>query len=127
MLFRSAFNLNAAGVASATCVKSGAGYKVTVKLVAEKGSGLTYVPKYHSQIFDTLSLTNDDFKPFTPKGTTVEYLGGTFSFATDAQGRVVSVDLIEPARVDSGLAIFGVEGIHANFNGDWQQHYTFKY
>ena len=120
-----AYNLNAAGVASATCVKSGAGYKVTVKLVKENVSGLGKSPVYHAQIFDTLNLTEKSFGPFTPIRVDMTYDQGTLSFTTDAQGRIVSISVNEPAIVDCDLKK-GIT-IKANFTGFWKQDYTLTY
>ena len=51
---RASYNVDPAGVKSASCVKQGSGWKVSITLVTESGEGLTYVPKYHSSCFDTL-------------------------------------------------------------------------
>ena len=125
---RAAYNVNPAGVKSASCVKQGNGWKVSITLVVESGEGLTFVPKHHGSCFDTLSLTPDDFKPFSPKSTKVNYQSGTFTFVLNADGTLASINVSEPANVVCRLT-FGNSnvGIDANFTGTWQQQYTFAY
>ena len=120
-----AYNVPAEGVKSATCVKQGSGWKVSITLVPESGTGLQYVPKYHSKCFDTLSLSEDDFKPFTPKSTTVNYQSGTYTFVLGADGRIASISVSEPANVVCKLSL-GIS-IDADFTGTWRQDYTFTY
>lgn len=120
-----AYNVPAEGVKSATCVKQGSGWKVSITLVPESGTGLQYVPKYHSKCFDTLSLSEDDFKPFTPKSTTVNYQSGTYTFVLGADGRITSISVSEPANVVCKLSL-GIS-IDADFTGTWRQDYTFTY
>lgn len=125
---RAAYNVNPAGVKSASCVKQGNGWKVSITLVVESGEGLTFVPTHHGSCFDTLSLTPDDFKPFNPKSTKVTYQSGTFTFVLRADGTLASISVSEPANVVCRLT-FGNSnvGIDANFTGTWQQQYTFAY
>lgn len=125
---RAAYKVNPAGVKSASCVKQGNGWKVSIALVTESGEGLTFVPKHHGSCFDTLSLTPDDFKPFSPKSTKVNYQSGTFTFVLNADGTLASINVSEPANVVCKLT-FGNSnvGIDANFTGTWQQQYTFAY
>ena len=123
-----AYNVPAEGVKSATCVKQGSGWKVSITLVPESGTGLQYVPKYHSKCFDTLTLTEDDFSPFKPKSTTVNYQSGTYTFDLGADGRITSISVSEPANVVCTLTIGGSNsGIDADFTGTWRQDYTFTY
>ena len=120
-----AYNVPKEGVKSATCVKQGSGWKVSITLVPESGTGLQYVPKYHSKCFDTLSLSEDDFKPFTPKSTTVNYQSGTYTFVLGADGKITSISVSEPANVVCKLSL-GIS-IDADFTGTWRQDYTFTY
>ena len=122
---RASYNVDPAGVKSASCVKQGSGWKVSITLVTESGEGLTYVPKYHGSCFDTLSLTPDDFKPFSPKSTKVNYQSGTFTFVLNADGTLASINVSEPANVICKLKK-GIS-IDADFTGIWQQQYTFVY
>lgn len=120
-----AYNVPKEGVKSATCVKQGSGWKVSITLVPESGTGLQYVPKYHSKCFDTLSLSEDNFKPFTPKSTTVNYQSGTYTFVLGADGRITSISVSEPANVVCKLSLgFSID---ADFTGTWKQDYTFTY
>lgn len=125
---RASYNVDPAGVKAASCVKQGSGWKVSITLVTESGEGLTFVPKHHGSCFDTLSLTPDDFKPFSPKSTKVNYQSGTFTFVLNADGTLASINVSEPANVVCKLT-FGNSnvGIDANFTGTWQQQYTFVY
>ncbi len=120
-----AYNLSVAGVQAATCTKQGDGWKVSVTLVPETGTGLQYVPKYHGACFDTLSLTNEDFAPFEPVSTTVNYQSGTYTFVLNADGTIASINVSEPANVVCKLK-FGF-AIDADFTGVWKQEYTFTY
>ncbi len=122
------YNVDPAGVQSASCVKQGSGWKVSITLVTESGDGLTYVPKHHGSCFDTLSLTPEDFKPFSPQSTNVTYQSGTFTFVLNADGTLASINVSEPAKVVCKLTIGGSSiGIDADFTGTWQQQYTFTY
>ena len=124
---RAAYNVNPAGVKSASCVKQG-NWKVSITLVVESGEGLTFVPTHHGSCFDTLSLTPDDFKPFNPKSTKVTYQSGTFTFVLRADGTLASISVSEPANVVCRLT-FGNSnvGIDADFTGTWKQDFTFTY
>lgn len=122
------YNVDPAGVKSASCVKQGSGWKVSITLITESGDGLTYVPKHHGSCFDTLSLTPEDFKPFSPQSTNVTYQSGTFTFVLNADGTLASINVSEPAKVVCTLTIGGSsKGIDADFTGTWQQQYTFTY
>lgn len=126
---RAAYNVDPnKGVKSASCVKQGSGWKVSITLVVESGEGLTFVPTHHGSCFDTLSLTPDDFKPFSPKSTKVTYQSGTFTFVLNADGTLASINVSEPANVVCKLT-FGNSnvGIDANFTGTWKQDFTFTY
>ena len=122
---RASYKVDPAGVKSASCVKQGSGWKVSITLVTESGEGLTYVPKYHGSCFDTLSLTKDSFGPFEPVSTKVNYQSGTFTFVLNADGTLASINVSEPANVICKLKK-GVS-IDADFTGIWQQQYTFVY
>ena len=122
---RASYKVDPAGVKSASCVKQGSGWKVSITLVTESGEGLTYVPKYHSSCFDTLSLTKDSFGPFEPVSTKVNYQSGTFTFVLNADGTLASINVSEPANVICKLKK-GIS-IDADFTGIWQQQYTFVY
>ena len=125
---RAAYNVNPAGVKSASCVKQGNGWKVSITLIVESGEGLTFVPTHHGSCFDTLSLTPDDFKPFSPKSTKVTYQSGTFTFVLNADGTLASISVSEPANVVCRLTFGNSKvGIDANFTGTWKQDFTFTY
>lgn len=122
---KASYKVDATGVKSASCTKQGNGWKVTFTLVKESGEGLVFVPKYHSTCFDTLSLTPDDFSPFEPVSTTVNYECGTFTCVFNADGTIASINVNEPANVVCKLKMgFAID---ADFTGTWQQQYTFSY
>ena len=122
---RAAYNVNPAGVKSASCVKQGSGWKVSITLVTESGEGLTFVPTHHGSCFDTLSLTKDSFGPFEPVSTKVNYQSGTFTFVLNADGTLASINVTEPANVVCKLKK-GIS-IDADFTGTWKQDFTFTY
>jgi len=120
-----AYNLSVDGVQAATCTKQGDGWKVSITLAPETGTGLRYVPTHHGSCFDTLSLTEDDFAPFEPVSTTVNYMMGTYSFVLNADGTIASIKVAEPANVVCKLKLgFAID---ADFTGTWKQEYTFTY
>ncbi len=121
----SAYNVDPAGVKTASCVAQGSGWKVSITLIPESGEGLTYVPKHHGSCFDTLSLTEDSFGPFEPVSTKVNYQSGTFTFILKADGTLSSISVSEPANVVCKLKK-GIS-IDADFTGTWKQDYTFTY
>lgn len=122
---RAAYNVNPAGVKSASCVKQGNGWKVSITLIVESGEGLTFVPTHHGSCFDTLSLTKDSFGPFEPVSTKVNYQSGTFTFVLNADGTLASINVSEPANVVCKLKK-GIS-IDADFTGTWKQDFTFTY
>ena len=120
-----AYNLSPDGVQAATCAKYGDGWKVTIILAPETGTGLQYVPTHHGSCFDTLSLTEEDFKPFEPVSTTVNYMMGSYSFVINPDGTFASITVAEPANVVCKLKMgFAID---ADFTGTWKQEYTFTY
>lgn len=122
---RAAYNVNPAGIKSASCVKQGNGWKVSITLIVESGEGLTFVPTHHGSCFDTLSLTKDSFGPFEPVSTKVNYQSGTFTFVLNADGTLASINVTEPANVVCKLKK-GIS-IDADFTGTWKQDFTFTY
>ncbi len=122
---RAAYNVNPAGVKSASCVKQGNGWKVSITLIVESGEGLTFVPTHHGSCFDTLSLTKDSFGSFEPVSTKVNYQSGTFTFVLNADGTLASINVTEPANVVCKLKK-GIS-IDADFTGTWKQDFTFTY
>lgn len=122
---RAAYNVSPAGVKSASCVKQGNGWKVSITLIVESGEGLTFVPTHHGSCFDTLSLTKDSFGPFEPVSTKVNYQSGTFTFVLNADGTLASINVTEPANVVCKLKK-GIS-IDADFTGTWKQDFTFTY
>lgn len=118
--------LQAAGVKSASCVKSGSGWKVTISLRTETVNELNGVPKYTSQCMDTLSLTADDLKPFTLESAKVNYIGCKIIAVLDSAGRFTKLDITTPANI-TGKLKYGFIGINADVTGTYEGNFTFSY
>jgi hypothetical protein len=118
--------LEPAGVSSASCVKSGSGWKVTIALKKETVNSLSGVPKYTSQCMDTLDLTADDLKPFTLQSARVDYVNCKIEAVLDAQGSITKLDITTPAQI-TGKLKYGILGINADVTGTYKGNYTFAY
>ncbi len=114
------------GVASATCVKSGSGWKVTIALKPESVNQLSGVPKYTAQCMDTLSLTDDDLNPFTLQSAKVTYSNCKITAVMDSLGRITKLDVSTPATI-TGKLKYGFIGIDADITGNYNGNYTFAY
>ena len=118
------------GVKSATCVKSGSGWKVTIVMNDDKTSGanaLVDKPKYVSKCMDTLNLGPDDLKPFKLQDANVNYSGCKIEAIFDSQGRMTKLDVTTPAYITGNLSLAGVKLIEANVEGNYRGNYTFTY
>lgn len=118
--------LEPAGVSSASCVKNGSGWKVTIALKKETVNSLSGVPKYTAQCMDTLGLTPDDLKPFTLQSAQVDYINCAIVAVLDAQGRITKLDITTPAQI-TGKLKYGLIGINADVTGTYKGNYTFTY
>jgi len=118
--------LEPAGVSSASCIKSGSGWKVTIALKRETVNSLSGVPKYTAQCMDTLGLTADDLKPFTLQSAQVDYINCAIEAVLDAQGRITKLDITTPAQI-TGKLKYGLIGINADVTGTYKGNYTFTY
>jgi len=123
--------LDVAGVASATCVAEGSGWKVTIKLKEETDknlTGLAYRPVYHAQCMPPLELKPEDLDPFALKNGTLSYRGGTVTAVVNKDGRLDSLKLDEPVYADGKVGHKSVPiDFAAEISGAWHQHSTFKY
>lgn len=125
----SEINPSDSGVKSASCVKSGSGWKVTIVMNDDKTSGasaLSDKPKYVSRCMDTLSLTNEDLDPFTLENAVVNYTGCKIDAVFDSQGRFTKLDISTPANI-TGKLKYGIIGINADVTGNYKGNYTFAY
>ncbi len=114
------------GVASATCVPSGNGWRVTIALKTETVNSLSGVPKYTAQCMDTLSLTDDDLNPFTLQSANVTYTNCSIDAVMDSLGRITKLDIETPATI-TGRLKYGFVGIDADVTGNYKGNYTFAY
>ncbi len=83
--------LTEAGVANATCVAEGDGYKMTITIVAEKSTfdGTNTVnPVNHEAIMDPLNLATLDADPITITAADMSYPGATVEATVDGEGRL---------------------------------------
>lgn len=125
----SEINPSDSGVKSASCVKSGSGWKINIVMKDDKTSGtnaLNDKPKYVSRCMDTLDLTNEDLKPFTLENAVVNYTGCKIDAVFDAQGRLTKLDITTPANI-TGKLKYGIIGINADVTGNYRGNYTFAY
>jgi len=121
--------LEPAGVKSASCVKSGAGWKITINLKSETVNGLNSVPKYHAQCMDTLNMSDEDLKPFKLTGNpTVTYAdGGKIVCTVNNTGLLTEIHIAEPARIVGTLSWTIVDLIDLDVTGTWKQDITLTY
>jgi len=121
--------LQAAGVKSATCTKTGTGWKIVITLKAETVNSLNKKPKYHAQCMDTLNMSDDDLKPFKLTGSpTVTYTDKTTIISTvNAKGLLNNVHVAEPARIKGTLSWSFVDLIKLDVTGTWKQDITLTY
>ena len=83
--------LTEAGIANATAVADGDGYKMTITLVAEKSTfdGTNTVnPVQHESIMDPLNLATLDVNPIVITEADMSYPGATVEVKVDGQGRL---------------------------------------
>ncbi len=90
--------LTEAGIASASATAEGDGYKMTIKLVAEKSSfdGTNTVnPVNHESIMDPLNLATLDI-PLEITAADMDYPGATVEATVDGQGRLTKLSVVMP-------------------------------
>lgn len=123
--------LEPAGVASASCVKRGSGWRVTIVLKTETVSGngiagVNAVPKYASQCMDTLDLKASDLEPATVRSATVKYENCKIVADINGQGRITALEIDTPAEVSGSVR---VSVINANIvlTGLYRGRYVFTY
>ncbi|MBR2892665.1 MAG: hypothetical protein IKB94_02310, partial [Clostridia bacterium] len=91
--------LTEAGIANATCVAEGDGYKMTITIVAEKSTfdGTNTVnPVNHEAVMDPLNLATLDADPITITAADMNYPGATIVATVDGEGRLTSHSLKMP-------------------------------
>jgi len=123
--------LEAAGVKSASCVKSGTGWKILITLKTETETDFSAVPKYHSECMDTTMGTKSGIQTmFTISSPKVIYTDkSTITAIVNAKGLLSSVNIYEPDDLSGVLAAIYVptKTLKIHLTGVWQQNLTFKY
>ncbi|MEI6578556.1 MAG: hypothetical protein WCN92_03735, partial [Eubacteriales bacterium] len=122
-----ASTLEVSGVKSATCVKSGTGWKISIALKAETTNNLNDTPRYHGECMDTVSITANDLKPFTLVSAKVVYTDkSTIKAVVNAKGLLDNVNIYEPDDL-TGVLQYSFIKVNAVLTGIWEQYLTFKY
>ncbi|MFI3142301.1 MAG: hypothetical protein R3Y27_08360 [Clostridia bacterium] len=123
----SAFNLDPAGIASASAVQDGDSVVYTVTLIEETATYDSPVAPYHQSTVGYLDLT-DIGLPSTVSidDATLNYHGSTMTITVDSQGRVTIFDVAFPMD-GSGTASISVFSGSAEFEGSMDQTWTFTY
>jgi len=123
--------LEAAGVKSASCVKSGTGWKILITLKTETETDFSAVPKYHSECMDTTMGTKSGLQTmFTISSSKVIYTDkSTITAVVNAKGLLSSVSIVEPDDLSGVLAAIYVptKTLKIHLTGVWQQDLNFKY
>ena len=122
--------LESAGVKSASCVKSGTGWKILITLKTETETDFFAVPRYHGECMDTLGMKSDIQVMFTITSEKVIYSDkSTITAVINAKGLLDSVSIVEPDDLSGTMASVAVPAkkIAIKVTGLWQQNLTFKY
>ena len=125
--YKTLSELEAAGVKSATCVKNGTGWKVSIVLKPEQTTNLNDHPKYNYQCMDTVNISNDDLKPFTLGGAQVSYQGSTITAQINSKGLLDSLTLYEPDSISGTLKYSFISLITTTIVGTWQSKTIYTY
>lgn len=115
------------GASSAICTKDGDNFKIVIKLKEEKGTNINFTPPQHASCIDTLSITAEDLGDFTIKNENVKYTGATITAVFDNQGRIVSLNILEPVFITGNMGYKGTGSFEAHVDGAWHQIISCKY
>lgn len=121
--------LTEAGIANATCVADGDGYKMTITLVSEKATfdGTNTVnPANHESCLDPLNLATLDVNPITITNADMTYPGATLEVTVDGQGRMTVFSVKLPLS-GSGTGGMGFIKATVGLEGSLDDLYTFTY
>ncbi len=123
----SAFNLDPAGIASASAAQDGDNVVYTVTLIEETATYASPVAPYHQTTVGYLDLT-DIGLPSTVSidEATLNYHGSTMTIIVDSEGRVTSFDVEFPMDGGGTASISFFSG-SAEFEGSMDQTWTFTY
>ncbi|MEI6578557.1 MAG: hypothetical protein WCN92_03740 [Eubacteriales bacterium] len=125
--YKTLSELQAAGVKSASCVKNGTGWKVSIVLKPEQTTNLNDHPKYNYQCMDTVNISNDDLKPFTLGGAQVSYKGSTIAAQINSKGFLDTLTLYEPDSISGTLKYSFINLITTTIVGTWQSKTIYTY
>lgn len=118
--------LQAAGVKSASIVKSGSNYVVTIVTIAEKTTLANPKPKYADQCAAPLDLGNVDLGPIKITQADINYPGVTLKATVNAKGTLVSSSIDQPLNGSGTANVIGLKP-SATVHGAWTQKNTYKY
>lgn len=121
--------LTEAGIANATCVADGDGYKMTITLVSEKATfdGTNTVnPSHHESCLDPLNLATLDVSPISITNADMTYPGATLEVTVDGQGRMTLFSVKLPLS-GSGTGGMGFIKATVGLEGSLDDVYKFTY
>ena len=115
--------LPASGVQSASCTKSGNGYKIQIKLKPESTNSFSVQPPNHKACMDCLNMTDEDLKPFTCENCTIGYNGGTITANVNDKGLITEFHVYNPMHITGTLKWTAIKGT-AVIDASWKQDLT---
>ena len=118
--------LEAAGVKTASIVKSGSNYVVTIVTIAEKTTLQNSKAKYVSQCAAPLDLASVDLGPIKIIQADMNYPGVTIKATVSANGTLVSSSIDQPLNGTGTANVIGLKP-SATVHGAWTQKNTYKY
>lgn len=118
--------LEAAGVKTASIVKSGSNYVVTIVTIAEKTTLQNPKAKYVSQCAAPLDLASVDLGPIKIIQADMNYPGVTIKATVSANGTLVSSSIDQPLNGTGTANVIGLKP-SATVHGAWTQKNTYKY
>lgn len=118
--------LEAAGVKTASIVKNGSNYVVTIVTIAEKTTLQNPKAKYVSQCAAPLDLASVDLGPIKIIQADMNYPGVTIKATVSAKGTLVSSSIDQPLNGTGTANVFSFKP-SATVHGAWTQKNTYKY
>lgn len=118
--------LEAAGVKTASIVKSGSNYVVTIVTIAEKTTLQNPKAKYVEECASPLDLASVDLGPIKIIQADMNYPGVTIKATVSANGTLVSSSIDQPLNGTGTANVIGLKP-SATVHGAWTQKNTYKY
>lgn len=118
--------LPASGVQSASCTKSGNGYKIQIKLKPESTNSFSKQPDCHKACMDCLNMTDDDLKPFTCDNCNIGYTGGTITATVNDKGYITEFHVNNPMHITGNVG-YGKLTKPTVIDASWKQNLTITY